>query len=24
VKGDAQTIYVESVPGGALAPYTRR
>jgi len=24
VKGDAKTIYVESVPGGALAPYTRR
>jgi hypothetical protein len=24
VNGDAQTIYVESVPGGALAPYTRR
>jgi hypothetical protein len=24
VKGAAQTIYVEAVPGGALAPYTRR
>jgi hypothetical protein len=24
LKGDARTIYIESVPGGALAPYTRR